>query len=77
MTDQAANPEPSERSTVRLPERQASPPVMSSTASTVAGFVLGNSQDEAIALLTHEEGALRRVMQRYVRDASTVDDIYQ
>ncbi len=31
----------------------------------------------AMALLTREEGALRRVIQRYVRDASTVDDLYQ
>jgi RNA polymerase sigma-70 factor (ECF subfamily) len=51
--------------------------MMSSTASTVAGFVLGSGQDGALALLAHEEGALRRVMQRYVRDASTVDDIFQ
>ncbi|MBA2479193.1 MAG: sigma-70 family RNA polymerase sigma factor [Planctomycetes bacterium] len=31
----------------------------------------------AMELLTREEGALRRVIQRYVRDASTVDDLYQ
>src|SRR5271154_1079607 len=28
-------------------------------------------------LLQREEAALRRVIQRYVRDAATVDDVYQ
>jgi RNA polymerase sigma-70 factor (ECF subfamily) len=31
----------------------------------------------ATDLLAREEGALRRVIQRYVRDAATVDDVYQ
>ena len=30
-----------------------------------------------VELLTREEGALRRVIQRYVRDGSTVDDLFQ
>jgi RNA polymerase sigma-70 factor (ECF subfamily) len=32
---------------------------------------------DPVELLTREEGALRRVIQRYVRDASTVDDVFQ
>ncbi len=32
---------------------------------------------QALYLLTREEGTLRRVIQRYVRDAATVDDLYQ
>lgn len=77
MSEDRIRDETHERPAVRLPEGESSSSMMSSTASTVAGFVLGSGQDNAIALLTHEEGALRRVMQRYVRDASTVDDIYQ
>jgi RNA polymerase sigma-70 factor, ECF subfamily len=34
-------------------------------------------QAQATDLLAREEGALRRIIQRYVRDASTVDDVYQ
>jgi RNA polymerase sigma-70 factor, ECF subfamily len=38
----------------------------------------GTSLDaQVVELLTREEGALRRVIQRYVRDAATVDDLYQ
>lgn len=33
--------------------------------------------DPALALLASEEAALRRVIQRYVRDAATVDDLFQ
>lgn len=33
--------------------------------------------DPALALLTREEPGLRRVIQRYVRDAATVDDVFQ
>lgn len=33
--------------------------------------------DRGTALLASEEPALRRVIQRYVRDMSTVDDLYQ
>lgn len=32
---------------------------------------------DAVELLTREEGTLRRIIQRYVRDASTVDDVFQ
>jgi RNA polymerase sigma-70 factor (ECF subfamily) len=32
---------------------------------------------DPVELLTREEGALRRVIQRYVRDAATVDDLFQ
>jgi RNA polymerase sigma-70 factor (ECF subfamily) len=61
-----------------LAERMPSSDLMTSAAaSTVVGFVLGTAQDDAVALLTREEGALRRVIQRYVRDAATVDDLYQ
>ncbi len=35
------------------------------------------SGNAAVDLLAREEGALRRIMQRYVRDAATVDDVYQ
>jgi RNA polymerase sigma-70 factor, ECF subfamily len=34
-------------------------------------------RDDAAALLAREEVILRRVIQRYVRDAATVDDIFQ
>jgi RNA polymerase sigma-70 factor (ECF subfamily) len=52
---------------------------MTTNATTVVGFVLNQTGDafDAIALLGREEAALRRVIQRYVRDASTVDDLYQ
>jgi RNA polymerase sigma-70 factor (ECF subfamily) len=50
-------------------------PLATTTASLA--FVPLAPGDEAVALLTREEGALRRVIQRYVRDASTVDDVFQ
>jgi len=77
MSEQRRASESPPLPTVRLPEGRPSPQSMSSTATTVAGFVLGASQDDALSLLGREEAALRRVIQRYVRDASTVDDIYQ
>lgn len=78
MNQPATTPPTGELHPVRLRERGASPELMNTaTASTVVGFVLGTAQDEAVALLTREEGALRRVIQRYVRDAATVDDLYQ
>jgi RNA polymerase sigma-70 factor, ECF subfamily len=53
----------------------ASPGVMSSLAVPLTG---AQSIDLLVVeLLTREEGALRRVIQRYVKDASTVDDLYQ
>ncbi len=42
-----------------------------------AGFVGSSGEGAAVELLTREEGALRRIIQRYVRDAATVDDVYQ
>jgi RNA polymerase sigma-70 factor, ECF subfamily len=32
---------------------------------------------DPVALLAREEGALRRLIQRYVRDAATIDDVFQ
>jgi RNA polymerase sigma-70 factor (ECF subfamily) len=49
-------------------------------ALTVSDLVLGSADTDAhpaVALLAREEGALRRSLQRYVRDAATVDDLYQ
>jgi hypothetical protein len=33
--------------------------------------------DQAVALLEREQGALRWVIARYVRDAATIDDLFQ
>ena len=41
------------------------------------GGVANSVENAAVELLSREEGALRRIIQRYVRDASTVDDVYQ
>ena len=49
-------------------------------ALTVSDLVVastGPSGHPAVELLAREEGALRRTIQRYVRDAATVDDLYQ
>ena len=48
----------------------------SSLAARVNG-VANSVEAAAVELLSREEGALRRIIQRYVRDASTVDDVYQ
>jgi RNA polymerase sigma-70 factor (ECF subfamily) len=45
-------------------------------AAPFPGFAAASPAD-AVSLLTREEGALRRVIQRYVRDAATVDDLFQ
>ncbi|HEX3132589.1 MAG TPA: sigma-70 family RNA polymerase sigma factor [Planctomycetota bacterium] len=37
----------------------------------------GTAEGDAVELLTREEGALRRIIQRYVRDAASTDDVYQ
>jgi RNA polymerase sigma-70 factor, ECF subfamily len=42
-----------------------------------SGFTAGAVSTAAMELLSREEGALRRIIQRYVRDAATVDDVYQ
>ncbi|MBA3698546.1 MAG: sigma-70 family RNA polymerase sigma factor [Planctomycetes bacterium] len=71
---------------VRLPPVLSSPPLMAPLVSTSAplafadaGFTgaSGAHGNPAVELLTREEGALRRIIQRYVRDAATVDDVYQ
>ena len=50
-------------------------PSMVGTAPALSGFVPGEA--DAVSLLTREEGALRRVIARYVRDAASVDDVFQ
>jgi len=66
-----------------LPQVVSSPSEMAPLATSSVpiafaetAFSSGNSH-AAIDLLTREEGALRRIIQRYVRDAATVDDVYQ
>lgn len=65
-------------------QRSSLPPMAPAATSpspiTFVGMTsnLTNSvENAAVELLTREEGALRRIIQRYVRDASTVDDVYQ
>jgi RNA polymerase sigma-70 factor (ECF subfamily) len=48
-----------------------------SGALGAAGSIAATPAADPVELLTREEGALRRVLQRYVRDASTVDDLFQ
>ena len=43
----------------------------------MTGNIANSVEAAAVELLTREEGALRRIIQRYVRDASTVDDVFQ
>lgn len=43
----------------------------------INGGATNSVENAAVELLSREEGALRRIIQRYVRDASTVDDVYQ
>lgn len=63
---------------VRLPAAEPSPQVMSTAVASLSVMdVVGSLADQAVALLQREEGALRWVIARYVRDATTVDDIYQ
>ncbi len=49
----------------------------SSMTARLNGGVANSVEAAALELLSREEGALRRIIQRYVRDASTVDDVYQ
>jgi RNA polymerase sigma-70 factor (ECF subfamily) len=53
--------------------------MMSAISLPVPGLspLTGDLKVVATELLTREEGALRRVIQRYVKDAATVDDLYQ
>ena len=81
MAGSADNLHEQGREPVRFPVAAASPQTMTTTAligdfAALAGVGIG-TDGSAMALLTREEGALRRVIQRYVRDASTVDDLYQ
>jgi len=52
---------------------------MAPLTTTLASAAVTEVYDQAdpMALLTREEGALRRTIQRYVRDASSVDDVFQ
>ena len=56
-----------------------SPGVMTSVALTPEALALTAraTGDAATQLLMREEAPLRRVIQRYVRDAATVDDVFQ
>jgi RNA polymerase sigma-70 factor (ECF subfamily) len=47
------------------------------TASRADALVEGALQEQGMDLLNREEAALRRVIQRYVRDPNLVDDLYQ
>ena len=55
----------------------ASPSLMPTAIPLPLPGVAAVATPTPVELLTREEGALRRVIQRYVRDASTVDDLYQ
>ncbi len=64
---------------VRKSTAPASSGVMSAISLPVTGLnpLTGDLRVIATELLTREEGALRRVIQRYVKDGATVDDLYQ
>lgn len=63
---------------VRLPVDEPSPPVMNAAVANLPVLdVVGSLADQTVALIQREEGALRWVIARYVRDATTVDDIFQ
>jgi len=62
---------------VSIPATMPSPPAMVAASALAAEFPLLTLQQEATDLLTREEASLRRVIQRYVRDAATVDDVFQ
>lgn len=47
------------------------------TAATIFDVPATDLRAAATDLLVREEGALRRVIGRYVRDAATIDDLYQ
>jgi RNA polymerase sigma-70 factor (ECF subfamily) len=52
------------------------PPIATQTAA-LAFASSGVAEADAVELLTREEGALRRIIQRYVRDAASTDDVFQ
>ena len=74
---------------VRFINAGSSPHIMAPTATAphlntfatlpvqINGGAANSVENAAVELLSREEGALRRIIQRYVRDASTVDDVYQ
>jgi RNA polymerase sigma-70 factor (ECF subfamily) len=64
---------------VSFPASLTSPQVMNASVATPVPALSAFAADpaDAMSLLAREEGALRRVMQRYVRDASSVDDVFQ
>lgn len=55
----------------------ASPPVMDAVWSISEAGIATATPDAVADLLAREEAPLRRVIQRYVRDASNVDDVFQ
>ncbi len=61
---------------VSSPPVPASPGAMD-TAATIYAQPVTDLRAAATDLLVREEGALRRVIGRYVRDAATIDDLYQ
>jgi RNA polymerase sigma-70 factor, ECF subfamily len=77
------HPDPSTASPsapVRFPVAQTSNSPMSPIAASTADmpFAASTSADaQAVDLLTREEGALRRTIQRYVRDSASTDDVFQ
>ena len=63
---------------VRLPADDPSRRVMHATVANLPIIdAIGSLAEQAVALIQREEGALRWVIARYVRDATTVDDIFQ
>lgn len=76
-------PDPSTTSTrapVRFPVAPTSPTSMPPIATPTASLAFASSgvaEADAVDLLTREEGALRRIIQRYVRDAASTDDVFQ
>ncbi len=81
MNDTQDHVEAEDRGQVRLPTQSPSSNAMAPITTTILASDLtdtsGAAANDAVALLTREEGALRRTIQRYVRDAATVDDVFQ
>jgi RNA polymerase sigma-70 factor, ECF subfamily len=81
VTTDSARVEGQGNDAVRSPPSAASLDAMStaSALSTASQHLAHSASTEGdpVALLAREEGALRRLIQRYVRDAATVDDVFQ
>lgn len=60
-----------------LPTATVSPSMNSMALDCSECLVEGDLRQRGMDLLAREEAALRRVIQRYVRDHSTVDDLFQ